>query len=177
MNTFPAPKTLACALLLALPLSVGIASAASLDPAATQLAQDNHLVGVARFTASDYEPGVVRHIVLVRFKPGVTAAQRQTIIQAYLDLQKQSLRNGKPYIQSIETGPQISGEGAGHGYEQAFITTFSSQGDRNYFIGTPVVTDAHYYEAAHATFKKIFKPLLAKDGLVSFDFAAQSNTP
>lgn len=172
MKNFSLPRTLACAFLLALPIASGMASAASEDATATQLTQDSKRVGVARFTASDYKPGQVRHIVLVRFKDGITPSQRQNIIQAFLDLQKQSLRNGKPYIHSIETGTQLSGEGASRGFEQAFIVTFGSEGDRNYFIGTPIVTDPHYYESAHAKFKDIFKPLLAENGLISFDFAA-----
>jgi hypothetical protein len=162
-------KTLAGALLLccgALPLATVAATVP--DPVASRLSAEEQQVGVATFTASSYKPGT--HIVLVRFRHGVSEVQRHSTVEKFMALEKQSLRDGKPYIQSIETGPQTSGEGASHGLQQAFILTFASEGDRNYFIGTPIVSDPQHYEPAHAAFKQIFKPVLAKDGLVSFDF-------
>jgi hypothetical protein len=35
---------------------------------------------------------------------------------------------GQPYITSIETGLQNSGEGADQGFEQIFLVTFKSEG-------------------------------------------------
>ena len=140
------------------------------DPVAEGLKAEEQQIGVTDFTASSYKKGTVRHVVMIRFKQGIPQTQQQKIVQAFLALQKSSQRNGSPYIQAIETGPQISGEGASHGLQQAFIVTFASEGDRNYFIGTPIVTDPQHYEPAHEAFKKILKPALARDGLVSFDF-------
>lgn len=171
MSTNRLSRSLACALLLSFPAVPCIANAATPDPVAKELASEVKRVGVDEFTAADYKPGTVRHVVLVRFRAGLTDTARQQIITKFLALQQQSVRNGKPYIESIDTGPQLSGEGASHGMQQAFIVTFSSQGDRNYFIGTPIVTDPHHYEPAHAAFKEIFKPALAPDGLIGFDFA------
>jgi len=164
-------RTLAGALILSCGALPSLASAATTaDPVAHRLSAEEQQVGVTTFTAPSYKPGTVRHMVLVRFRDGVSEAQRHSTIEKFLALQRQSLRNGKPYIRSIETGPQISGEGASQGLQQAFIVTFASEGDRNYFIGTPIVSDPQHYEPAHAAFKEIFKPVLAKDGLVSFDF-------
>lgn len=176
MTTLRLPKTLMCALILALPALPALASAAA-DPVAQHLAQEEQRVGVDTFTAHDYKKGTLQHVVLIRFRDGVSAAQRQQIAQQYMALQKQSLRNGKPYIVSIQAGPQFSGEGFSHGLQQAFITTFSSEGDRNYFIGTPVVTDPHHYEPTHAAFKEVFKPVLADGGLLSFDFPVIQTAP
>ncbi len=154
-----------------------IASAAPPDRVAAALHVEVQKIGPAAFTASDYKPGVVRHIVLLRFRDHLDPAKRQSVIDQFLGLQQAAVRDGKHYIVSIETGPQISGEGASHGLEQAFILTFASQGDRNYFIGTPVVNDPRYYEAAHEQFKKRLKPVLAENGLVSFDFPVVAKTP
>lgn len=154
-------------------------AAAAPDPAAASLHAQIAQVGLAAFTAADYKPGVVHHVVMIRFKSGVDQAKRASIIEQFMAMQKSAVRDGRHYIVSAETGPQISGEGASHGLEQAFIFTFASQGDRNYFIGTPVVNDPKYYEPVHAAFKKVLIPTLAKNGLVSFDFpvTAESKNP
>lgn len=159
-----------------MPLMPLMASAATADPVAQHLKSEEQQVGVAAFTAPTYKPGTVHHVVLMRFRDGVNAAQQQKTIDQFLALQKQAMRDGKPYIESIETGPQTSGEGASHGLQQAFIVTFASEGDRNYFIGTPIVTDAQHYDPAHEAFKKVFLPVLVKSSFTSFDFPVTATT-
>lgn len=129
-------------------------------------------VGVARFTAPDYRVGTIRHLVLFRYGDEVSADQMDEVKSRFLALQQQSVRNGVPYVESIVTGWQNSGEGAAHGFEQGFIVTFRSAGDRNYYVGTPIVTDPAHIDRAHEAFKEFVAPLLRKggDGVLIFDF-------
>jgi len=147
----------------------GVARASQPDDLKAELAK----VGVARFTAPDYRPGLIRHIVLFRYAPGVTEAEKQDAKERFLALKTLCKRDGQNYIVSIETGSEISGEGADQGLEQGFIVTFHSQGDRNYYVGQPVVTDASYYEPAHQAFKDFVGPLLDRNGALVFDFVAE----
>lgn len=130
-------------------------------------------IGVEAFTAPSYRPGLIRHIVLFRLQSEATPAQRDGVTQRFLQLQDACRRHGEPYILSIETGAQSSGEGADGGFEQGFVVTFGSEGDRNYYVGTPVVTDAHYYDPAHSAYKESLAGLLLPGpaGVLVFDFA------
>lgn len=128
----------------------------------------------AVLTASNYKPGKLQHIVLFRYDEQVTLVKRNEVVQAFLALQQACLRDGKPYIVSIETGSQNSHEGVAHGFEDAFIVTLKSEGDRNYYVGQPFVNDPGYYDAAHQKFKEFVGPLLHKPiattGVLVFDF-------
>ena len=110
----------------------------------------------------------------------VTAQQKEEVKARFLALKQLARRDGRSYIVSIETGAENSGEGADQGLEQGFIVTFRSQGDRNYYVGQPVVTDSAFYDPAHQAFKDFVGPLLhtsaggAVDGVTVFDFAAES---
>lgn len=126
-------------------------------------------------TAPHYRPGKIAHIVLFNFKPEVTTAEKQVAIERFLDLKQSAVRNGKPYISSIITGSQNSHEGLSMGFDQGFIVTFQSEGDRNYYVGIPLVTDPLYFDAKHNDFKKFIKPLLLDNkGALVFDFSIES---
>lgn len=92
-------------------------------------------VGVLTFTSTEYRRGAVGHIVLMRFADDVSQPARSAAIQAFLDLHGICVREGKPYIRSIEGGVQSSGEDADRGFEYAFVLHFNSEGDRNYYVG------------------------------------------
>lgn len=149
------------------------ASASDTAPpsAADRLKQELAQAGVEAFTSSNYKPGTVRHIVLFRYDANVTTEQKNEVKQRFLALQRLCKRNGERYVLSIETGGEISGEGADQGLEQGFIVTFKSQGDRNYYVGQPVVTDPSHYDSAHQAFKDFVGPLLDQNGALVFDFA------
>lgn len=137
----------------------------------------NKEIGNDAFTSHAYNPGNITHIVIFKYKESVTLEQKKEVIQRFLHLQ-QSRRPGenRPYILSITTGSQNSGENASMGFEQAFIVTFGSEGDRNYYVGTPVVVDSVYYDRQHAEFKKFVGPLLANNnGVLVFDFTDNSH--
>jgi hypothetical protein len=138
--------------------------------AADQLKQELEQVGVERFTASDYKPGVIRHIVLFRYKVSVTNSGKAEAKNRFLTLKTLAKRDGQTYIVSIDTGDNISGENTDQGLEQGFIVTFRSQGDRNYYVGRPVVTNSNFYEPTHQAFKDFVGPLLDQNGALVFDF-------
>jgi hypothetical protein len=133
-------------------------------------------VGPETFTSPAFKPGTLRHIVLFRYKEGTTDTQREEIRRRFLALGA-SERDGKPYIVSIETGEQNSGEGADGGFEEAFLVTFRSEGDRNYYVGTPIVNEDAYFDPEHDKFKEFVGPFLAEKGVLVFDFAVTATAP
>ncbi len=126
-------------------------------------------VGVARYVSSEYRPGRVIHIVLFRFSEGVTQDHRDEVEQRFLALAGTERVDGERYIRSIVSGAQRSSEDAGAGMELGFVVEFSSLGDRNYYVGRPVVEAAGFFDAAHDEFKEFVGPLLDRDGVIVFD--------
>ncbi|AGE16442.1 Dabb family protein [Serratia marcescens] len=138
-----------------------------------KLSQQRQSVGSGVFTAGDYKPGLLKHVVLFKYKKTVTQAQRDAVTSRFLSL-KRSMRPGAdaPYILSIVEGVQNSGEGVDGGFEQGFIVTFKSEGDRNYYVGKPLVDTEGDYDEAHDAFKQFVAPLLSDDnGVLVFDFS------
>lgn len=133
------------------------------------LARQLSAVGVREFTARSYRPGLVRHVVLFRYRDGTSPQQRAEVLRRFLALADSVRDDGERYVVSIEAGEQTSGEGSGRGFEHGVVVTFASEGDRNYYVGTPVVDDARSYDPEHARFKEFVGPLLAEDGVLVFD--------
>ena len=127
-------------------------------------------VGVERFTARDYHPGRVLHVVLLRYRADVPDATRQEVVARFLAL-AETERDGTPYIESIVGGLPGGGDGAEAGFEQGFVVTFASAGDRNYYVGEPVISDSRFFDPVHADFKGFVGPLLAPGGVLVFDVA------
>jgi hypothetical protein len=129
----------------------------------------------ATITATNYHSGPVEHVVLFHYKDDVTPTQKGEVAKRFLALQQECQRDGHPYVLSIKAGAQNSGEGVAQGFEEGFEVEFASEGDRNYYVGQPVVTDSHHYDPAHQAFKDFVGPLLSdKNGVLVFDFDAQS---
>ena len=140
--------------------------------ASQQLARQ---VGYAQFTAADWHVGTVRHMVMFRYKKDATTAQRAEVSGRFLHLAQDSRRpDGRPVVVSIETGFQNSGEGVEGGLQQAFLVTFRSEGDRNYYVGKPVVTDPAFFDPAHEAFKEFAGPYLDKVMVFDYDVLAVS---
>ncbi|MBZ5795245.1 Dabb family protein [Burkholderia contaminans] len=139
-------------------------------PAAETLRDALRQVGARAFTASDYRVGTVRHLVLLRFAERVPVALQREAVAAFLTLRDTCVRDGRPYIRSIEHGLQSSGEGADRGFEHAFLMSFDSEGDRNYYIGEPIVDDPLYYDLQHHAFKADIGPLLDPQRVLAFDY-------
>lgn len=160
---------LAMALWSAVPGSANATPSPVLDEAALSAQSVLTKVGAARFTAPDFQPGTLRHMVLFRFRPEVTTALRNEVTKRFLALASLSRRpDGKPVVVSIEAGPQNSGENSDLGLQEGYLVTFKSEGDRNFYVGRPIVTDARYFDAAHDAFKTFAGPYLEK--VVVFDF-------
>lgn len=129
-------------------------------------------IGEQRFTAPDFRPGTVQHMVMFQFRPSATVAERQEVTRRFLELATHSRRpNGAPVIANLEAGPQNSGENADLGLDYGYLVTFRSEGDRNYYIGRPIVHTSGYFDPTHDAFKKFAAPFLAN--VVVFDFTAQ----
>ncbi|MGY6769932.1 Dabb family protein [Komagataeibacter sp. NFXK3] len=156
------------------------AAAAPAEPPVSDATRAERLmasqVGLLRFTSAGFHRGLVRHIVLFRFLPTITDDQRAEVVRRFLALARTSRReDGSPVVVSIETGAQISGEGVDEGLQQAFVVTFRSEGDRNYYVGRPVVTDPAYFDPAHEAFKKFAAPYIVTT--LVFDYAVASAHP
>ena len=131
-------------------------------------------LGEDAVTDTDYKKGIIKHIVLFRYKENVTPAQKEVIKKRFLNLAYLSQREGRRYILSIKTGSQNSGEGVDQEFEQGFIVTFKSEGDRNYYVGKDLVQKDGNFDPAHDNFKKFVGPFLhepiANTGVLVFDF-------
>ena len=126
-------------------------------------------VGAQEFTARTFRPGVVRHVVLFRYREEVSAAQKEEVLTRFRALAHSPRPDGRPYVVSIEAGEQTSGEDAGGGFEHGIVVTFASEGDRNFYVGAPVVDDPAFQDPEHARFKEFVGPLLAEGGVLVFD--------
>ncbi|AHI24851.1 hypothetical protein BGC31_06755 [Komagataeibacter xylinus] len=133
-------------------------------------------VGLVNFTSPAFHRGTVRHIVMFRFLPVITDAQRAEVVSRFMALRQISRRSdGSPVVASIETGAQMSGEGLDEGLQQAFVVTFNSEGDRNYYVGRPVVTDPAYFDPAHEAFRKFAAPFIIST--LVFDYVVPATHP
>ena len=126
-------------------------------------------VGIERFTAPDYREGSTTHIVLLRYRPEVTSDERLEVARRFHEL-AETKRDDVPYIDSITSGDQCSGEAPPGSFDRAFVVTFRSLGDRNFYVGEPVFSQPEHLDAVHAAFKEFVRPLLADDGVLVFDF-------
>jgi hypothetical protein len=127
----------------------------------------------AQLTARDHVPGLVHHVVLFRLRDDAAPADRDEVERRFRALADSPHPDGSgPYIRSLHAGRQSSPEGVGRGFELGFVLTFSSEGDRNLYLGEPLIADPSRIDAQHAAFKEFVGPLLAPDphGVLVFDF-------
>jgi hypothetical protein len=85
----------------------------------------------------------------------------------------ESKRQGRRYIASIESGVQNSPEGLHRGLEHGFIVTFESEGDRNYYLGEPLITNPACYDPIHHEFKRFVVQHVSPTGVLVFDFTVR----
>jgi hypothetical protein len=127
----------------------------------------------AQLTARDHVPGLVHHVVLFRLRDDAAPDDRDEVERRFRALADSPHPDGSgPYIRSLHAGRQSSPEGVGRGFELGFVLTFSSEGDRNLYLGEPLIADPSRIDAQHAAFKDFVGPLLAPDphGVLVFDF-------
>lgn len=125
-------------------------------------------VGFAQFTAPNWHVGPVRRIVLIKYKNGVSEAQKSELTARFLRLVHDSHRaDGRFVIDSIEASvPQ-----GGAGFDQVFTLTFRSEGDRNFFAGAPIVTDTAFADPARVAFAAFAEPLTRHLIVLNYDVA------
>lgn len=128
-------------------------------------------LGPAAVTAPTFRPGLVKHIVLLRYRPTVSHERQAMIMQRFVAL-KSCTRGQRRYIVAIERAEQRGLEGTPSNFQQGFIVTFASEGDRNYFVGAPLITDPRYYDPQPAVFNEWVSSYLAlQNGRGTFDIS------
>lgn len=75
---------------------------------------------------------VLRHVVLFKYKPEVTAAQLDEINRAFQDL-----KNQIPEVRDFERGINNSPEGLDKGFTHGYLISFSSEEDRAAYLPHP----------------------------------------
>jgi hypothetical protein len=77
---------------------------------------------------------MIRHIVLTKFKPSITAAERQSIFDELA-----ALRGHLKGITAMAFGANVSPEGLGQGFAHGFTIDFADAAARDAYL----VDDAH----------------------------------
>jgi hypothetical protein len=119
------------------------------------------LLGVVLMTASNRRllaeekpvAAPLRHVVLFKFKPEVTKAQVQEVVDAFAALPKRI-----DTITGFEWGTDVSVEMKADGFTHCFVVSFADAKAR----------DAYLPHAAHAEFVKLVGPRIEK--VLVFDF-------
>jgi hypothetical protein len=101
------------------------------------------------------ENSIVRHILLGKFRPEMTTAQFEEVIQSFRELIEKI-----PGILSFEHGENISLEGMNMGMTQVIILTFSNLAAR----------DAYLVHPDHIRFSTWLGELNLIQDLIVFDF-------
>src|SRR5438309_2148940 len=96
---------------------------------------------------------VLRHIVMYQFKPEVTPAQLQEVIDAFAGLPKKI-----DTIIGFEHGTNVSKEGKSDGFSHVFVVTFKTEADR----------DAYIVHPAHEAYVKVVRD--RREKVVVFDY-------
>lgn len=118
----------------------------------------------------------VFHVVTFRYKPQVTAAQRETFAREILALGETANQDGRPLIVSIRYGEPTSREGFDQRFQQMFIIEFRTAADRDYFVGPP------YRKEAEASHQKVINQVLpdverGPSGQITGTFVYDFETP
>ncbi len=76
--------------------------------------------------------GKLRHVVLFGFKPEVSAAQIDNIVERF-----RALKQLVPGIEAFECGVNVSPEGVAQGHTHCFMLTFASEAARDAYLPHP----------------------------------------
>lgn len=99
----------------------------------------------------------VRHLVLFRFKPTVSAADAEAVVRHFAELPGQI-----PGITSFECGINSSPEGLAKGFTHPFLMSFESAAARDAYLPHP----------AHQAFVQRIGPLV--DDVLVIDYEPRS---
>ena len=95
----------------------------------------------------------VKHIALIKFKPGTSGDQIDKVFADLMDLSETI-----PGIEDYVSGPNNSPEGENQGYTHGFVMTFENAAARDAYIPHP----------DHERFKTAAMPHI--DSVIVFDF-------
>jgi hypothetical protein len=100
---------------------------------------------------------VLRHVVMYKFKPELTAAQVQEVVDAFKGLP------GKiPTIVEFEAGTNVSEEGKSEGFTHLFVVTFRDKAGLKVYLDHP----------AHADYVKVVKD--RREKVIVFDYVTET---
>ena len=99
------------------------------------------------------EGKVLRHVVLFKFKDGVSPEQVQEVVTAF-----GALPSKIETIEDLEWGTDVGVENLAAGFTHCFIVTFRNAADRDTYLPHP----------AHEEFKKLAVPRIEKVLVVDF---------
>ncbi len=100
---------------------------------------------------------VLRHVVMYKFKPEMTAAQVQEVVDAFKGLP------GKiPTIVEFEAGTNVSEEGKSEGFTHLFVVTFRDKAGLKVYLDHP----------AHADYVKVVKD--RREKVIVFDYVTET---
>lgn len=97
--------------------------------------------------------GVLRHVVLFKFKDSATPEQIKTVEEAFAALPRQINT-----ITGLEWGTNVSPENLAQGFTHCFIVTFKDAAGRDFYLPHP----------AHKAFGTVLAPHLDKVLVVDF---------
>jgi hypothetical protein len=97
---------------------------------------------------------MLRHLVLLRFRPEATAAQVGAVVQTFVDLPVQISE-----VKSLEWGTDVSPEGLGKGFTHCFVLGFDDARARDAYLPHP----------AHQAFVAQLQPVLADVLVVDYE--------
>jgi Stress responsive A/B Barrel Domain len=100
---------------------------------------------------------MLRHLVLLRFKPSASAAEIAALEQAFCAL-KASIGG----VSQLEWGTDVSPEGLAKGFTHAFVLSFDAAAQRDEYLPHP----------AHQAFVRQLKPAL--DDVLVLDYETRS---
>lgn len=138
------------------------ATAAAAQLAAVQAAAIQASVARARGESANAAPATrsatgmptqLRHLVLYKFKPEITPAQVQEVIDAFA-----ALPSKIDTIVSLEHGPNVSTEGKSDGLTYGFLVTFADTAGRDKYLKHP----------AHDAYVKVVKD--RREKVIVFDY-------
>jgi hypothetical protein len=105
------------------------------------------LAGCAASAERTPSAGVLRHVVLLKFKDDAKSDQIRTVEDEF-----RALKRHIPSVQSLEWGTNVSPEGLAQGFTHCFFVTFADAKAR----------DAYLPHQAHQDFVKVLRPVLDK---------------
>lgn len=97
---------------------------------------------------------MLRHLVLLKFKPEATTAQVGDVVQAFVALPAQVSA-----VKALEWGTDVSPEGLGKGFTHSFLLSFADAAGRDAYLPHP----------AHQAFVARLQPVLADVLVIDYE--------